>query len=88
MYLDETIDPHTYRQQMECIGWQLRVDLLDFADELLADAAQTGVDAPPDTKRRFEQALYPDGRGLRPGRGVSNRADAFCFQTFRAGGRR
>ena len=35
--------------------------LLDLADEVLADAARIWVEAGPDTKRRFEQALYPDG---------------------------
>ena len=35
--------------------------VLDFADEVLANAAQIWVKAGPDTKRRFEQALYPDG---------------------------
>jgi site-specific DNA recombinase len=74
---EETIDHDTYRQQLDRLGRELTEaqvaldemevedldvpGLLDFADEVLADAAQTWTNAPPDTKRRFEQALYPDG---------------------------
>lgn len=41
---------------------ELDVDeLLEFAESVLPNAARTWADAAPDTKRRFEQALYPEG---------------------------
>lgn len=97
-YLDETIDPETYRQHLDRLGRQLRAaeaelqgveveeldveGLLDFADEVLANAAQIWAEAGPDTKRRFEQALYPDGVVYDPAEAFRTVPPPFVFRPF------